>query len=488
MGHGTTSARTDDALIAASCRGDRDAFGELVERYLDLVCAVGYSATGSRALSEDVAQDTFLAAWSQLGSLREPPRLRAWLCGIARNLARKARARAAREPATDRVAEDVTATGPLERLTELEEQRLVWDALEQVPAAYREVLVLYYQQERSLAQVAAQLGIHEDAAMQRLSRGRKHLAGQLHATVERALDGARPSRDVRRKVMAALPLFAWPSSTGSLSPTPTTTGTSMLKLAVVSILGVAAAGATITYVATGSSDAATTAPAYPVSGLAASSPSSSRALPARTARVDHGTDAVPAAADGCEPVEALDAVRPPLDAETIAAHHLHDGPSRGPADAPVQIAVFQDVECRFCANVLGTIDQLWEEYPDKLRLVVKQFPLPLHAHAQLGAEASLAADAQGKFWPFHDLVLAHQDELSREAFVALAGEAGLDVAAFTRALDDHTYADAVARDVSDGAGIGVDATPVFFINGQRFSGAQPVEQFRVAIDAALDDA
>ena len=67
------------------------------ERYQGVVSAVSYSRTGDRALSEDIAQDTFIAAWRQLGQLREPSRLRSWLCGIARNLARKARRRTARE-------------------------------------------------------------------------------------------------------------------------------------------------------------------------------------------------------------------------------------------------------------------------------------------------------------------------------------------------------------------------------------------------------
>jgi RNA polymerase sigma factor (sigma-70 family) len=506
MGHGTTSARSDDALIGASCRGDREAFGELVERYLDVVCAVGFSATGSRAVAEDVAQDTFLAAWVQLGTLREPSRLRAWLCGIARNLARKARARAAREAATELAAESsLGVTGPLDRLTAIEEQRLVWGALAQVPAAYREVLVLYYQHERSIAEVAAQLGIREDAATQRLSRGRKHLAGQLHATVERALDGARPSSAVGRKIVAALPPLAFASlagtrdanaagSPGSMSSNSATTGTSMLKIALATVFGVAAAGAAITYVATRPSDAAPTTSA---SQAATASPptaaASARAIPL-AAQPDRAGGAKPAAsppppaqaAGGCDPCEAqIDDDAPALDADDIAAHRLHVGPSRGPADAPVQIAVFEDLECVYCAKVLGTIDQLWEDYPGKLRLIVKQFPLPVHSHARLGAEASLAAHAQGKFWVFHDLVIANQEDLSRDLLVELAGQAGLDVATFTLALDDHTFASAVQRDISDGVAVGVDAIPVFFINGRRFTGAQPLDQFRAAIDAAL---
>ena len=77
---------TDIELIAASRRGDASAFGQIVERYQRAVCAVSYSGTGDRALSEDVAQDTFVTAWRQLAALREIERLPAWLCGIARNL------------------------------------------------------------------------------------------------------------------------------------------------------------------------------------------------------------------------------------------------------------------------------------------------------------------------------------------------------------------------------------------------------------------
>ena len=72
--------KTDAELVEASRRGERDAFGLLVTRYQDVVCAVSYSSTGDWSLSEDVAQDTFVAAWRQLGQLREIVRLRPWLC------------------------------------------------------------------------------------------------------------------------------------------------------------------------------------------------------------------------------------------------------------------------------------------------------------------------------------------------------------------------------------------------------------------------
>ena len=86
----TKASGNDDAqLVECSLAGDRAAFGMIVKRYQSLVCSITYNATGSLSLSEDLAQDTFLAAWKQLSELREPARLRSWLCGIARFLVGK---------------------------------------------------------------------------------------------------------------------------------------------------------------------------------------------------------------------------------------------------------------------------------------------------------------------------------------------------------------------------------------------------------------
>src|SRR5438876_876971 len=88
MGHSiaTQLLSSDAELLEASRRGERDAFGAIVGRYQRVVSAVSYSRTRDRALGDDVAQETFIAAWRQLDQLREPSRLRSWLCGIARNL------------------------------------------------------------------------------------------------------------------------------------------------------------------------------------------------------------------------------------------------------------------------------------------------------------------------------------------------------------------------------------------------------------------
>ncbi|WP_161625838.1 RNA polymerase sigma factor, partial [Singulisphaera acidiphila] len=137
----------DSDLWRRICQGDAKAFEVLVGRYQSLVSAVAYNVCGNVALSEDVAQETFWAAWRQRASLLQPDRLRPWLCGIARNLGKNACGKAARaaEPATaldlNAVAELTTdEPGPVEDAVSREEESLVWETLAQIPDAYREPL------------------------------------------------------------------------------------------------------------------------------------------------------------------------------------------------------------------------------------------------------------------------------------------------------------------------------------------------------------
>ena len=144
-------------------------FADLVRRYQAGVCAAAYGVTGDRALSEDIAQETFVAAWRSLSTLRDPSKLGEWLRGITRNLARKAmRKRAPVEELGDPVADSDLARDAIAK----GEARLTWAAMRELPETYREALVLYYWEDQSARQVAEALGITEATAMQRLSRGR----------------------------------------------------------------------------------------------------------------------------------------------------------------------------------------------------------------------------------------------------------------------------------------------------------------------------
>ena len=136
------SAMADATLLEQARRGRTDAFEALVVRHQGLVCAITFSMLGDRGLSEDVAQETFIAAWRARDDVREPDRFRAWLCSTARNLALKARRRLGRTtelPDAELIDEHV---GPEDGLAAQESEAMVWRALEAVPVAYREPLVL----------------------------------------------------------------------------------------------------------------------------------------------------------------------------------------------------------------------------------------------------------------------------------------------------------------------------------------------------------
>lgn len=250
-------ARSDVELVEASRRGEHQAFGQLVARYQDVVCAVSYSSTGDPGLSEDVAQETFIAAWRQLDRLRDTARLRPWLCGIARNLARNARKRFRREEPVDIDEHVAPDASPFEATARGEAERVVREALARVPAAYREVLVLYYREGQSIREVAAALGMTEAAAMQRLSRARRYLADSVHALVVRSLQDPPRRRDMVAAVLAAIVAM----TVAPRVDASTTKGSTMLKLALAAS-AVAAVGATA-YLVSARSDAPAPTPAKP---------------------------------------------------------------------------------------------------------------------------------------------------------------------------------------------------------------------------------
>ncbi len=207
-------AADDAALVSASLAGDRDAFGKIVSRYQSLVCSVAYSATGNLTQSEDLAQETFIAAWKSLAGLREPPKLRSWLCGIARNLVHHALRQQHHEPGSgaeslDGIAEPRSDEPlPNERAISHEEAAILWRSLARIPEIYREPLVLYYREHHSTETVAATLGLTDDAVRQRLARGRKMLEAEVLAFVEGSLERTSPGPAFTQSVLGALPSLA----------------------------------------------------------------------------------------------------------------------------------------------------------------------------------------------------------------------------------------------------------------------------------------
>jgi RNA polymerase sigma factor (sigma-70 family) len=212
----------DEELVSASLRGDREAFGQIVRRHQALVCSLAYSGTGNLTQSEDLAQETFITAWKQLAHLREPTKLRYWLCGIARNLINNFLRTQGREPshraeALEDIAEQRSPEPlPAERAISREEADILWRALERIPETYREPLVLFYREHQSVEAVAQALELTEDAVRQRLTRGRKLLQEEVLAFVEGALAKTGPGTGFSLGVLAALPLTVTSAQAASI--------------------------------------------------------------------------------------------------------------------------------------------------------------------------------------------------------------------------------------------------------------------------------
>jgi len=242
-----TAETADAELVAESLAGGREAFRQIVERHQTLVCSVAYCATGSLTQSEDLAQETFLAAWRQLAELREPSKLRPWLCGIARFVIGKELRRQRREPVhaaeTLETVSQLAAPEPLpsERAISKEEEAILWHCVGRIPEIYREPLVLFYREHQCIERVAEALELSEDAVKQRLARGRKLLQEQALAYVEGALQGTNPGHAFTVGVLAALPLSA--TSAKALTVGAAVKGSSTAK----TVTGLAALGAMILY-------------------------------------------------------------------------------------------------------------------------------------------------------------------------------------------------------------------------------------------------
>ncbi len=168
---------------------------------------------------------------------------------------------------------------------------------------------------------------------------------------------------------------------------------------------------------------------------------------------------------------------PPVSASDHAA---------APDDAPVTLVEYGDYECPYCGMAHPIVKRAQRELGNRLRFVFRNFPLAeSHPHARLAAQAAEAAAAQGKFWEMHDMLFEHQDALEAEDILGYAKSLGLDTAQFARDLEAGTYAKRVRDDFRSGVRSGVNGTPTFFVNGNRYDGSWANEE---AFIRALRDA
>jgi protein-disulfide isomerase len=163
-----------------------------------------------------------------------------------------------------------------------------------------------------------------------------------------------------------------------------------------------------------------------------------------------------------------------------------EGPAiGGPKNAAVTIIEFSDFQCPYCKQASHTVKQVLKSYGDKVRLIFKHLPLPIHPEAFKAAQASVCAGEQGKFWEYHDGLFG-TDKLSGEALTKLAADLGLSMKEFSACVDSETSRAVVARDIRESRKADIQATPTFIINGKLMKGARGPEDFKKMIDEELE--
>jgi len=164
---------------------------------------------------------------------------------------------------------------------------------------------------------------------------------------------------------------------------------------------------------------------------------------------------------------------------------LTEAPRYGKKSAKVEIVEFSDFDCTYCSKLSDSLDKISKKYGRKVSRVFKAFPLARHKDAPLAHQASLCADDQKKFWPFHKKLFKNQGKLQRSNLETYAKAVKLDMTKFLQCLDSGEKAAQVQKDMAEGTEAGVRSTPTLFVNGQMVVGAVPQQELEEIINEEL---
>ena len=160
---------------------------------------------------------------------------------------------------------------------------------------------------------------------------------------------------------------------------------------------------------------------------------------------------------------------------------------RGPADAAVTLIEYGDYECPYCGAGDEMVRELQKHFPGRLRSVFRHFPLyEVHLNAEAAAQGAELAAAHGRFWEMHESLYQNQERLGLPLLFELAKDLGLPEAELRRVLDTGEYAPKIRDEARGGVRSGVNGTPTFFIDEQRFDGPLTFDGFVAAIESRLD--
>lgn len=163
---------------------------------------------------------------------------------------------------------------------------------------------------------------------------------------------------------------------------------------------------------------------------------------------------------------------------------LEGSPTRGKADAPVALVEFSDYQCPFCARAEPLVEEALEKFPDKLKLVFKQFPLTtIHPQAMPASKAALAAGKQGKYWEMHKKLFENNRALGPDDLKKYAQELGLDVAKWEADMNSKEIQDQINEEMAQARAAGVRGTPTLFVGGRQLTN-RSIDGIKELIDKA----
>ena len=165
---------------------------------------------------------------------------------------------------------------------------------------------------------------------------------------------------------------------------------------------------------------------------------------------------------------------------------ISGSPVKGPKGASVTVVEFSDFECPYCQRGNNTMMELLKAYPNDVKLVFKNLPLPFHKNADPAARAALAAGEQGKFWEMHDALFENQRGLSDKLYMEQAKKLGLDMKKFKADYESEKIKKQVKKDTEIAKQLGISGTPGFSVNGVLVKGAYPIDHFKKIVDRWLE--
>ena len=161
---------------------------------------------------------------------------------------------------------------------------------------------------------------------------------------------------------------------------------------------------------------------------------------------------------------------------------IGESPATGAVDGKIVLLEFSDFQCPFCAQVhKTTLKQFMATHQDRVTLVYKNLPLPIHLEAMAAAKAAWAVNQQGNFWQYHDALFSQQDKLGEQLYLDIARNLNLDLERFNRDRNSKAASAAIEKDIEMAERSGIQGTPFFAMNGKTFTGAISLSELEKAL-------